>query len=370
MALLSPLRSVVAQIAEKVRHPNRTLRKLVNFLLFLLEQKVFQHERAWNMPTEAFVDVCSLCDLRCPLCPTGLRLDTNKKGRISLPDFKRVVDQLYPWLFDLHLYNWGEPLLNKAVFDMVRYARSKNVRTLISSHLNHLPDGWEEEMVSAGLDVLMISLDGASQASYQIYRVGGVFDRVVDNIRRIVAEKRRQGSARPFVEWRFLVMKHNEGERDKARAMAEDLGVDRIVFEPVRVNMYLDIFTPISQLIESDRDWLPVSDRRYDHDKRDVKTPLGRCPQPWKWVSIDWDGDVFPCCSIYDDAFAFGNVFEQDFRSLWNGPAYREARRIVSRRGMKEKSEIVCAYCHRYNVRYRQKYPRKSELLDAVRKTG
>jgi len=367
VAGFASLKALYSQVGEKLRHPNCTPQKLINFFLYILEQKGLQHERTWNMPTEAFIDVCSLCNLRCPLCPTGIRLDSNRKGKITLEQFKRVVDQVAPWIFDLHLYNWGEPFLNRDIFGIIKYAKSKNVRVLISTHLNHFPDGWERKMVASGLDVLMISLDGASQETYEQYRVGGVFERVIKNIRHIVAEKKRRKVSRPFIEWRFLVMRHNEHEQDKARAMAEEIGVDRIVFEPVRVNMYLDIFTPVSELIESDLDWLPMSDRRYDHDTRSLKAPQGRCPQPWRWVSIDWDGDVFPCCSLYDDEFAFGNIFEQDFKEIWNGPAFREARRIVSRRGMKEKSGNVCSYCHRYNIRYRKKYPHQSKLLERVR---
>ncbi|MEW6359778.1 MAG: radical SAM protein [Planctomycetota bacterium] len=367
MAGFASFKALCSQVGEKLRHPNRTPRKLINFFLYLLEQKGLQHELAWNMPTEAFIDVCSLCTLRCPLCPTGIRLNVNRKGKITMGQFKPIVDQIAPWVFDLHLYNWGEPLLNREIFALVKYAKSKNVRVLISSHLNHLPEGWEREMVESRLDVLMVSLDGVSQESYEKYRVGGNFDRVIENIRRIVAEKKSRQSSRPFIEWRFLVMRHNEHEQDEARRMAAEIGVDRIVFEPVRVNTYLDIFTPISDLIESDLDWLPVSDHRYDHDARAVRSPQGRCPQPWRWVSIDWNGDVFPCCSIYDDEFAFGNMLERDFRRIWNGRAFREARRIVSRRGMREKSGNVCSYCHRYNVRYRKKYPNRSRLIERVR---
>ena len=48
-----------------------------------------------------------------------------QKKILKLEDFKKIVDQVEENLIEIHLYNWGEPTLNKHLIDMLRYAKSK-----------------------------------------------------------------------------------------------------------------------------------------------------------------------------------------------------------------------------------------------------
>ena len=69
---------------------------------------------------------------------------------------------------------------------------------MISSNMSvQLDDAAIEELVRSGLDTIMLSLDGATQATYQEYRRNGNLAVALDNLRRLVAAKRRAWRGAP-----------------------------------------------------------------------------------------------------------------------------------------------------------------------------
>ena len=143
--------------------------------------------RLWSMPKMLMLDPTNHCDLKCPLCPTGLGDKTVDRGLMKLEQFKPVIDRLGKWLQSVNLYSWGEPILNKSFVDMVRHtAIDHGIRTITSAHLNNLTDEQVEGLATSGLDKLIVSVDGATQEVYEQYRVGGDIEKVFENMRRLV----------------------------------------------------------------------------------------------------------------------------------------------------------------------------------------
>ena len=114
---------------------------------------------------------------------------------------------------------------------MIGLAARRNIVTFVSSNLSlPLTDERIESLVCSGLCELIVSLDGATQATYQTYRREGDLELAVANMRRIIEAKRRLGRSRPVVVWRYYVYRWNEHEIDLARRRAAEIGVDRLVF--------------------------------------------------------------------------------------------------------------------------------------------
>ena len=103
---------------------------------------------------------------------------------MSLAELKKITDQL-PDLERVYLHGIGEPLLNKELFEMVKYAKSFKVRVSISTNLNHFNRSLCSDLVLSGLDEIVVSLDGTSQESVSKYQVGNDFKKVVANIKRL-----------------------------------------------------------------------------------------------------------------------------------------------------------------------------------------
>jgi len=324
-----------------------TFRKFFNLLRIAYEYTA-KKDVLKSRPCRLMIDTCNACVLKCPLCPTGKGEKGRTKAVMGFDDFRRVIDEVKDYLYEVDLYNWGEPLLNKDIFRMIEYAHKCDIKTKISTNLNYFPKDYEKRIVSSGLDSLMMSIDGASQETYQVYRKGGDFRKVIGNIRKIVAEKKRQGSRKPLLIWQFIVMKHNEHELPKVKRMIKELGVDILKVEAVRSDMGKEIFESDQQKIEKSREWLPKDEKlsRFNYKNRQKKVRKRSCIFLWSMPVVNSNGSVSPCCSVYPEKFDFGNAFRDGLLKVWNNRFYTSSRRIVS--GKEMKMFTVCAYCTKH----------------------
>ena len=296
-------------------------------------------------PTKISIETGNICNLSCPLCPTSDKSQSNVvKGMLSYDNFKVIFDKIKPFAKTIDLFSWGEPFLNKDLSDMIRYAKDErpDIRIFIDSNLNILTECQIDEVVRYGLDVLKVSCDGATQEIYQKYRVGGDMGEVLENMRKLIEKKRELSIGTPKIIWKYLVFKHNEFEVEKARSMADEMGVE---FEAsgMRIDCGKELFEKVEDSVSRDKEWIPEG-TSYDN-----YTNLGAgkdfCEKPWKTMTINWNGDVVPCGAIYDcEKYSFGNLMEESFSQVWNGKKFVEARKIISNK-IKENPDIICSVC-------------------------
>ena len=124
----------------------------------------------------------------------------------------------------LILYFQGEPYLNPRFFEMIAYAQQKKLYTITSTNGHFLDSDNARKTVESGLDRLLISIDGATQETYESYRKGGNLSRVLEGTRNLVFWKRKLGSTRPYIVFQFLVVKPNEHEITAVQNLAKELG--------------------------------------------------------------------------------------------------------------------------------------------------
>lgn len=319
--------------------------KLGNLALGLI-QGLAMPDRAFARPFKLIVEPAGLCNLACPLCPTGRVADGRAVKIMPLALLRRAVDELGPWLYEVWLYNWGEPLLNPELFKMIAYCAERNIRTVVSSNLNLFQPGMAPGLVDSGLDTLIASIDGAEQESYGRYRRKGDFGRALAGLRAIAVERGRRGLKRPRLVWQFIVFGHNEHEMEKAAALAESAGADEIRFISSFANMERLTGTSAAQKLKELAGYLP-GDRRFhlyapDAGKRPAKPT--RCAYLWGQMSLRADGGVAPCCGSYHRKDDFGSVKERGILDVWNNANYRRARRAL-RSGGHARSGTICDDC-------------------------
>jgi radical SAM protein with 4Fe4S-binding SPASM domain len=321
-----------------------------------------QKDQVIGYPTHLFMDITNICNLRCPLCPTGVGTPGRKKGAMSLETFKRIINEMHRYLISIDLFNWGEPLLNKHVYDMIRYAHKHHIVTSISTNFNYFPEKSAEDLISSGLDFLILSIDGASQETYKQYRVGGDFQKVMNNISILTDKRRKLGKNNPFICWQFLVMRHNEHEVEIAKKTAHDLGVDDIdighAFLPVNTRQNANQWLPKNpayhryNVQELEKIWHAQENQQahapsnptHEHAvTEDFKRRIN-CKWLWTQTTINWDGSISPCCAIFDPSDDFGTLSGTRFRKVWNNEKYRASRRF-SAKGETGEIKTVCMRC-------------------------
>ena len=341
---------VVAALAGARAHQRTSLalrywgwRKLFNLLLVELQLR-FGRTRVWGYPFEWEIDTTNICQLKCPLCHTGLGTVHRDKGVMHFDTYASTVNQIKDYCIWLSLYSWGEPFLNREIDRFIAYAHEKRIATIVSSNLNKpLTPEMAERLVQSGLDVLIVSLDGTTQDVYEVYRVTGHLDRVLDNLRLIVETRKRLGSKTPFLEWQYIVMRQNEHQVDDAKRMAEELGVDTITFKPVD-------FPHGSEDIELARQWLPRAEmevRLANPFRKPYAEDGARCWRLWRSAVVNWDGGYAPCCYLTDAGDDFGDVRNHSIKEIWNNHAYRTARGLFRKSGT-PKQYVGCMDCSAY----------------------
>lgn len=314
-----------------------TPRKFAN-LLSIKAQRWLRCDQVMGMPAYYFIDPINICNLRCPLCPTGRGILARPRGRMTVADLKRIVDEIAPYAYRVELYNWGEPLLHPQIFDMIKYVSQRRISVGLSSNLNHLDADMARRLVESGLSQLVVSIDGATQDSYGAYRRRGKLADVLRNLELLLETRRTLKLRTPFIIWRMLIGKHNEREVEAVRTMAYEIGVDSFSTGM----LFVDTHDP-----KQVGQWLPTDPAYSGYDYREEKLEnVWDCHDLWEGMVINWDGGVAPCCWLHDAQCDFGNVTHQTIRQIWNGPNYVSARRVIGRRGRRPNDvPTICDRC-------------------------
>jgi radical SAM protein with 4Fe4S-binding SPASM domain len=271
---------------------------------------------------------------------------------MTMETFTRVIDQLSPYVRYVALYYLGEPLLCDHLPRMIQYARQHKIRVFTSSNLNSLSKDQAEDLIASKLDYLIVSLDGTSQESYQKYRIGGDFTKVIENIKLLKDKKKEKNSPYPRIVIQPVIFRHNEDEVPKLQALAEHLGVDISIRQG---NLGGEGQSPpITKDLALAQKWLSpnkVYHKEYNYlsDKPYLKE--NPCYFLWKGITVNWDGSVFPCCWIYESKHSFGNICKDDMETIWNNDFYRSSRSLFSLRksvfaeSRKIGPETICYQC-------------------------
>jgi hypothetical protein len=132
-------------------------------------------------------------------------------------------------------FNYGEAFLHKRAVEMCEYIKAKFPHIYLYSSTNGLAFTEEavRRLVHSGIDELTFSIDGATAENYVKYRQRGDFAKAIRNLGFATDEKRRAARDVPHINWRYILFTHNDSdeEMELARAMARDLGVDRLCWE-------------------------------------------------------------------------------------------------------------------------------------------
>ena len=319
-----------------------SVKRVWNYIIVFLSMslsKLLKKQILWGYPPILMVEPTNICNLKCPMCPSGNGDMARPRGKLDLINFTQVMDDIGDYIYQVQFWNQGEPFINKSFLDMVRYAKAKGVMTQTSTNGHFIrTDTMAEEVVASGLDQIIFSMDGTNQETYEKYRIGGNYKLVIETLGRLSKAREKLKSKIPLIELQFLVFKHNRAEIDTLIELAKSHKVNRIAFKSAQV--YSD---------EQAAQYLPDEGElnRYNYDGRSFKLKWevqNWCKRLWLNSTINWDGTVSPCCFDKDAKYAFGNIFDKHttFNDIWRNQKYIAFRRSV----MKNRKSIpMCGNC-------------------------
>ncbi|MDD5262350.1 MAG: putative nucleotide-diphospho-sugar transferase [Methylacidiphilales bacterium] len=308
-------------------------------------------KRFWETlqkPAMVRLDASTACQLKCPSCPTaggevGKSLGT---GLLRAEAFRAFVKR-HPWVSQIELSNWGEIFLNPELPDILKHACQNGIRICIQNgaNLNKAAPEALESLVRYKVRHLSCSIDGASQETYAVYRVGGDFERVIGHIRALNALKRKYRSPYPALRWQFVAFGHNEHEIEQARVMAGELNMEfflKLSWE----DLYGRPFSPVRdrEQIRS-QGGLGASDRAEYEEKHKKNYIQKACHQMWNSPQINYDGRLLGCCLNHGSDY--GNVFQGGLERALAGEKMTRAREMLL--GLRNaEDDIPCSNCPVY----------------------
>lgn len=301
--------------------------------------------RVRHLPVFVSVEPANFCQLSCPECPVGMRGEglrttgDGKKGVMSVDDFRRIVAKVTPFVHTLQLFWQGEPLLNDHLPDMVRIAREAGIYTIVSTNAQRLDEHTARALAQAGLNRIIVSMDGWTQASYAQYRRGGDVEKVKQAV-SLLRQAKQQTGAHMLIELQCLYLKTNEHEWSVFRREYRRLGADLLTMKTAQIYNY----SHGSDLLPTDSRYARYKWNAHTHMYEPKHRLRNRCYRLWSGCVIDVHGNVLPCCYDKQQTFVLGNLINPDtsLADIWHNKKAAGFRQAVLN---KRASIPMCTNC-------------------------
>ncbi len=180
-------------------------------------------------PRKVYVEPTTACNLECRTC---VRHSWDEpEGFMEWPTFEAVVAGLASAEepVTIAFMGLGEPLLHPRFLDMVRLAGRYGLRTEVTTNALLLDDALATGLLEAGLDQLVVSIDGASAEAFGRVRSGASLDRVARNVARLHDQRGASYGPSTRIGVEFVAMRCNIDELPGLGRLAARLGARFII---------------------------------------------------------------------------------------------------------------------------------------------
>jgi MoaA/NifB/PqqE/SkfB family radical SAM enzyme len=332
-------------------------------------------------PVNLNLNLTRRCNLKCVMCeqhrhdpgPTGLSW-YDPKRELPLSAWISLLDQVAAFRPRLYLTG-GEPTLYPHFPEFLQEAKGRGLVVHLQTN-GTLLDRLADLLVAQGVEMVTVSMDGPAEVHNAIRGQEGAFQKTCAGIKALVAARHRQRSPGPIILINCVISKASLGSLDQLVPLAHELGADILQIQHTIFNSAanvrrhnralspefaagqgLDLAPPSipdgefyeSEITPAD---LPQLRAQLQEAQRlapgrlkllflpnlplallepyylDLTHPFPQvCNALWKGCRILPDGTVSPCLHL-----VAGNIADQPFQEIWNGPRMRRLRQIISRR--------------------------------------
>ncbi|MFH1508448.1 MAG: radical SAM protein [Candidatus Omnitrophota bacterium] len=324
---------------EKISH-----RELVRLLGII-------SEHAFIGPQTIVFDPFHRCNIKCKHCFVHNPLIHHPQEfldrQFNYETFKSIIDDAADLLVDgIILQGDGEPLLYDKFFDMLRYARSKDIGVLFFTNGSLIGLEQAREIVDLGIREIYCSFPAGTAKTYSVVTSSNqddIFYTIVRNLKRLVEIKKEKNKSQPRLVMTHVIHHLNFNELiDMAKTDAQ-IGTDAARFYLIRLddnNKHLKLTESELKIIKKD---LPVAASIFRKSNIDFVDNINFQLRHYDGVSGAWSKDIFlkEGCSIgwyfclipalYDVSMCchlrtVGYLNKQSFKELWNSREYRRFR--------------------------------------------
>lgn len=279
--------------------------------------------RRWLMPSHVQIESVGgrgMCTARCSMCTIE---DWRKPPRVmTVDELAAFVEDLRPFRQHVRyvtLHGNGEPLLDRRLHEKVALLRAAGLRgTGFATNCTLLDEERALQLLEAGLETLICSIDGFRKATHEAIRARTDFDRVVANVHRFLELRDRraaEGLPATRVLVRFILQERNRREFDDYRVywqrhLRPEMG-DAVLCFPIH-------------------NWGGRTENWRQNLELYGNGRVFECEDLYERLIVFSDGDVAHCDADYNGFFRHGNVFERHFLEIYNGETFARYRRAMA----------------------------------------
>ncbi|MUM77819.1 hypothetical protein GKC30_09250 [Pseudodesulfovibrio sp. F-1] len=240
------------------------------------------------------IEVSSVCNLKCPLCPTGTgktkRQNRFMPGRI----FDRIVEVTRPVTDGYILSMWGEPALHPELDKLIEKIYPHPV--WIAANLNYKQSiaetmaRWDNLHVICAVDTLVPS-------EYEAYRVGGDYKVMLRNLDILAA-----GKCHTYPQ--FLVEAGKNSDMYDIFAREHNIPTENVIIKIKRENFTLN----------------PSG-----------ASAAGTCHAPYSGIYFNSDGEMVPCCNDVGNDLVMAHIDHIDLDAIVGRSDLARVRRLLAK---------------------------------------
>lgn len=312
--------------------------------------KVLRAKRA-EKPFDAIqIEISSVCNLCCKFCPTTYLNNSDEQKFMNLKDIQKLEPYLKmtKWVY---LQGWGEPLLNKEVWDITNLVKSTNARVGFTTNGTLLTEETIKKIIKYQIDLVSISIAGATPQTHERLRVNSQLLNIINSIKLLIKAKKQSPKNLPLITLSYMLTTESIHELPESVRMGYDLGVDD--FYTTNLDYIFSEDTNKSkvfswqnenidkyhQIIKKTEEYASSHDfpfRTYPLIPEEEKAVCDL--NPARMVFITSNGDVTPCTylgrfinpryfrdqKIDLSRKVFGNIHQNNFEIIWNNELYQK----------------------------------------------
>lgn len=323
-----------------------------------------------NTLKRLYVEVTNQCNLACSTCMRNV-WDV-QYGNMTLEVFERILGSFQdrPQKPELFLGGYGEPLSHPRIHEMVEQAKRRGHHVSLITNGILLTETVARKLIELNLDMLWVSLDGASPECYADVRLGDALPVVLQNLKRLRDLKYQNfwvsnWSGHPKLGIAFVAMHrniHDLGEvirlgvrlgaiefsisnvlAHNAELLQENLymrSLDMVTGQDIRPTVHMPLMDIQPQTLQAlgevlkDLNQLELTGSRLNQN-------VDQCPFVERGsLSIRWDGKVSPCLPLLythkhylgerertSREYFVGDILRNDLLQIWNEQSYRALRK-------------------------------------------
>jgi len=286
-------------------------------------------------PPVLYIEPTNACNCNCRICPRQNM--TRPVGMMDLNLYRRIVDSAASMgPSELHLFNFGEPMLHPELEEMVRYGTQNKLKVRFQTNGLLVEEERILRLLEAGLGYIGVSVNGLTAQEYETIRPGHSFQRLLGNLQRLRAAIDRSGRS-CTLHVAAQILKEESADR----------GADIEIFKKTWFSLAdsLSIFglskydgISIMQQGQETESLLAKQKRKPDENIL--------CAEPFDRLVVKWDGQATVCCVDYDASLVVGDLQRQSLAEVWHSPALEAIRDAVRQR--KYAQIPLCRSCPKF----------------------